>query len=138
MRRRCYDVNYTEYPRYGARGIRVCDEWRDSFETFLADMGLKPGVGRAVSLERRDNDGPYAPWNCFWATAQEQANNRRSNTLVALNGKTQTLAQWCRELGIKHHTVMTRMGKRGWTVERALLTPVRSWSHDGPRARKDD
>jgi hypothetical protein len=126
MRRRCYDRGFTEYKRYGARGIRVCDAWRDDFEVFLADMGLKPSVGH--SLERRDNHGNYEPGNCFWATAQEQANNRSTNTLVTLQGRTQTLAQWCRELGIKHHTVMTRMGKRGWPIERALLTPVRAWA----------
>jgi hypothetical protein len=134
MRRRCYDPGYTEYQRYAGRGIEVCERWRASFEAFFADMGPRPG--RGFSLERRNNSGHYEPGNCYWATAQEQANNRRNNTLVALGNRTQTLAQWCREIGIKHHTVMTRMGKRGWSVERALLTPVRSWSHDGPRAQR--
>lgn len=136
MRRRCYDKGYTEYPRYGARGITVCDEWRDSFERFVADMGQKPSP--AHSLERRDNNGPYAKWNCYWATASEQANNRRNNTLVTLQGKSQTLTQWEREIGIKHHTVMTRMGKRGWAVERALLTPVRKWVRELERGRQSE
>lgn len=126
MRRRCYDTKYTEYPRYGARGIAVCDRWRDSFEAFLADMGPRPG--RWYSVERKNNNGPYELGNCYWATTEEQANNRRNNTLVTLQGRTQTLARWCRELGIKHHTVMTRMGKRGWSVEKALTTPVRGWT----------
>lgn len=125
MKARCDRPTSTEYPRYGARGITVCERWRESFEAFLADMGPKPSPGH--SIERHDNDGPYTPENCYWATAQDQANNRRTNTHVTLFGRTQTLAQWYRELGIKHHTVMTRMGKRGWSIERALTTPVRGW-----------
>lgn len=130
MQRRCYDRGFTEFERYGRRGIRVCARWRNSFKDFLADMGARPSA--YYSIERRDNNGNYEPGNCYWATAREQANNRRTNTLVTLNGKTQTLTQWQRELGIKHHTVMTRMGKRGWSVEQALLTPVRKWERKKP------
>lgn len=74
MRQRCCDPNFSDYPKYGARGITVCARWLESFENFLADMGLRP-AGR--SIDRIDNDGNYEPGNCKWSTPKEQTANRR-------------------------------------------------------------
>lgn len=118
---RCTNDKNPNYVRYGARGIRVCERWRNDFMVFLEDMGRRPA---GLSLERRDNDGDYTPENCVWATASEQANNRRSSRLISFAGKTMTLAQWSRATGIGVSSIHFRL-KKGWPVDRALSTPVR-------------
>jgi hypothetical protein len=120
MRARCSNPTDAAYANYGGRGIKVCERWGD-FATFLADMG-PPGAGQ--SIERLNNDAGYSPDNCIWADKTTQANNRRSSRLITAFGKTQTLAQWAKERGMRPGTLCMRLNGWGWDIERALTTPV--------------
>lgn len=115
MVRRCTDPRVHNYHRYAGRGIVVCERWQ-TFENFYADMGDQPA---GLTLERKDNNKNYEPNNCIWATPMAQANNRRSNKLITALGRTQTLAQWCRETGLRREKISNRL-KRGWSEERAV------------------
>jgi len=97
MRARCYNPKYPKFKYYGGRGIKVDAAWESSVQ-FIADM--MPTWRRGLTLERKDNDGPYSKANCVWATRFEQAQNSRHLHLLEHNGKTQSIAQWARELKV--------------------------------------
>ena len=119
MRARCNRPTHPSYKDYGGRGIAVCKRW-DSYANFLADMGRRPGPG--YSIERIDNDGPYSPENCRWATPDEQRRNQRTTRLVTFGGKTQCVTDWSAETGLKVDTIIGRL-QRGWPLERVLTEP---------------
>ena len=115
MRQRCNNANNPSWPNYGGRGIRICQRW-ESFENFYADMGERPD---STSLERIDNDGNYEPTNCRWATKHEQSVNMRHTIRIQFNGRTQSLSEWCQELGIGYWTAHARI-RRGATPLEAI------------------
>ena len=117
MKDRCFNPNNTHYARYGGRGIKVCDEWRDSFETFYKDVGIAPS--KKHSLDKINNDGDYSPDNTRWATKQEQANNRTTNVFIEHDGTHKTWADWARHLDIPYDMLMTRVA-RGNSIEDIL------------------
>jgi hypothetical protein len=93
LKLRCYDPNNEKYPHYGARGITVCDAWRDSFEAFFADMGEKPSPKH--SIDRKDVNGNYEKDNCHWANAIQQMRNTTRNNFVTIGDETKCMAEWC-------------------------------------------
>lgn len=120
MRHRCSDAaTGKERKNYFNKGIRVCDRW-EKFECFLEDMGTAPD---GMSLERRNGNRGYMKSNCTWATPQEQANNTSQNTIVHHDGRSMTIANWAREIGVKPNTLAYRI-LRGMPVERALQKRV--------------
>ena len=122
MLNRCYLPSCKNYKHYGGRGITVCDDWKNSFEKFAADMGQPPTDQH--TLDRRNNDLGYSPENCRWVTQKIQVNNRSNNVRLEYNGETRTLAEWAAHLGMKYHTLRTRF-RKGWSVERAFTTSVK-------------
>jgi hypothetical protein len=120
MKRRCDVPKCKEYRTHGARGIAYCKRW-DLFENFLADMGDCPPDR---FLERKDNDGNYELSNCVWATRQEQNSNTRQNVFLVHDGRRQTLTAWAREAGISSSLLTARIRRLGWSIEKAISTPV--------------
>jgi hypothetical protein len=118
MIQRCTDPNYSAFRYYGGRGIKVCARWM-RYPPFAEDMGHRPD---GATLDRIDTTKGYEPGNCRWATWTEQQNNKRNNRRVTHEGRTQTVAQWAREKGLKAGLVIDRLDL-GWTPERALETP---------------
>jgi DNA-binding XRE family transcriptional regulator len=116
MKQRCYNPKQGAYRNYGARGIVVCDRWKDSFAAFVEDMGEKPD---GLSLGRVDNDGPYSPENCRWQTASEQARNTRRTKRVEMDGVAVPLIDVLVGSDLTVATVKNRLGK-GWSLEEAL------------------
>lgn len=119
MRSRCTRKKDTHYAEYGGRGIKVCKRWR-SFDSFLADMGLKPNPKHTI--ERIAHSGHYSPSNCRWANRQEQSENKSNNRKLTFRGETMSVTAWERRLGYRRSTIQGRLA-RGWSVESALTTP---------------
>ena len=113
MLTRCYNPNSSEWKRYGKRGIKVCDRWREDYANFISDMGRRPNDD--CQLDRINNDGDYAPDNCRWISAKENSRNKRDNVVLEYKGKKHTIIEWSELLGIKPKTLYTRHD-RGYCV----------------------
>lgn len=120
MKNRCYNTNHVAYHRYGGRGIKVCDEWIDSFPAFLRDMGDRP---ENTSIERIKNDLGYFKENCRWAKPKEQTSNRSNNRILFHNERAMPISLWAIETGMKESTLRERI-RRGWSDCDALTVPV--------------
>jgi hypothetical protein len=117
IRKRCDSAVSKGHERYIDRGIQMCDEWRNDYVAFLSHIGRRPSPSHSV--DRIDNDKGYEPGNVRWATPEEQANNTRANRRISHAGKTMSIAQWARTVGIDKTTLAERLD-RGWEVDRAL------------------
>lgn len=115
MMQRCYNVRHEKYALYGGRGIVVCERWRSSFPSFLADLGRKPSPRH--TLDRINVDGNYEPGNCRWATAREQTLNRRATRWITFGGQTKCLEDWARDIGIGPVALSRRIATLGLVPE---------------------
>ena len=121
MLQRCYNPKSKAWSNYGGRGIKVCKRWKESFENFLNDMGPRPSPNHSID-RHPDMNGNYEPTNCRWATPTEQGLNRRDTVLVVFRGKTITVSEYAKEIGVYSGMIRRRL-VRGWSVEDALTTP---------------
>lgn len=119
MKERCLNPRSKSYPLYGGRGITICERWVTS-EAFIADMGPRP---EGMSLDRIDNDGPYTPENCRWATPTQQQRNQRRTRFVQWEGRRRPLQELAEQFGLNADTIDQRL-KLGWSIEDALTKPV--------------
>lgn len=116
---RCENRNSPLWQNYGGRGIRVCDEWRNSFDAFIEHLGPRP---EGCSLDRIDVNKGYEPGNCRWADARLQANNRRNTPRV----RGLSPAEISEKTGLPYTTIKNRL-RRGWSAERILSQPRRDY-----------
>ena len=119
MKARCYNPKCRDFPDYGERGIEVCERWRNDFTAFLSDMGERPS--KAHSLDREENDGPYSPDNCRWATKAEQSNNRRNNRKISMDGNLYSVLQFSTMFCHSPATVWKWGTRFGWDGRKILL-----------------
>ncbi len=113
MRNRCNNHKNLHYSRYGGRGIKVCDEWQRSFDSFHA-WAIANGYSDDLTIDRIDVNGNYEPANCRWITMSQQQFNKSNKRLLTVNGETKTIAQWAECTGLKYDTIWRRI-KRGKT-----------------------
>lgn len=125
MKNRCTNPNDRNYHHYGGRGIQICDDWLNNFETFYK-WAISNGYREGLEIDRIDNEGNYEPGNCKWVSRKDQCNNRRVNRKITFNGKTQTITQWAKETGINENTLYARIVRFNWTLEKALTSPAKS------------
>lgn len=121
MKARCSNPKTENYPRYGGRGISVCNEWRQ-FERFR-DWAYSNGYTDELTIDRIDNDRDYCPGNCRWVPMSEQAKNTRANRIIEYKGEKKILSDMARRYGLKPSVVSHRLS-RGWSIGEALEMPL--------------
>lgn len=117
---RCLNPRCKCFPRYGGRGITVCDRWRASFAAFFADVGPRPGTG--YTIERIDNEQGYEPGNCCWVPSSQQQQNTRRTRRITFNGETKSLSEWARVTGLSIGCLQRRL--RQLPVKLAFTKPA--------------
>lgn len=127
MKQRCTNADVPTFKYYGGRGITVCEEWAENFQSFYdwsMQNGYKENSSRAeCTLDRIDTDKNYEPNNCRWVSMKVQNNNTRKNKIIEYNGEKHSIAQWANIRNIKYQTLYCRLYTYHWAIEKALNTP---------------
>lgn len=119
MLARCYNVKCKRYKDYGARGIKVCQQWKNDNKTFF-HWAIQNGYKEGLTLDRIDNNRDYSPDNCSWVSNKENCNHNRRTHFLTYKGKTQSMHDWAEELGINYSTLRNRINRSNMTIEEAF------------------
>jgi hypothetical protein len=120
MRKRCLVPSCVDFPRYGGRGVTICDSWLKDFGAFRSWAVNDGGYRKGLTIDRKDSHGNYEPANCRFVTKADQQLNIRRAIQLTIGGKTQSLAMWARESGVSPDVIRTRVYS-GWDHERAVF-----------------
>ncbi len=126
MLKRCYNKNDISYKRYGALGVTICKEWRNSSVAFCT-WGIENGWAKGLQLDKDLKGGGqklYSPETCCFVTRSQNCRLRKTSRFIEHNGETKTLVEWCEIYKLSHTTIIDRL-KTGWSVKEALETPPR-------------
>lgn len=123
MMRRCYTNDRPDYHHYREYGITMCHDWLNDFETF-AKWSLENGFSLGLSIDRINNNKGYSPDNCRWVNRKIQNNNSSQNKFYEYNGESHTIGEWASKTGINYDALFSRIHYLGWSLEKALSTPV--------------
>jgi hypothetical protein len=132
IRARCYCKTHHKFPDYGAKGIRVCSRWMNSYKNFLADMGRKPSAQH--TLDRKDGTKGYTPGNCRWATRKQQNRNKRTNRILTVDGESLCVVEWAERYGVDPNTIHMRL-KCGWNPREAVTRPIQKKGGAGGKGK---
>jgi hypothetical protein len=124
MKFRCYNSKCENYHLYGGRGIKVCEDWKNNFDSFY-EWSCSNGYSETLQIDRIDNNGNYEPKNCRWSTCEENCRNKRNNTYYTAFGETKTVKAWAEndKCKVSYYALRLRL-QRGWDIETALTTPA--------------
>lgn len=123
MKQRCYNSKDKHYKWYGAKGIKICEEWKNDVKAFY-NWAITHGYKDGLTIDRIDSSKDYSPDNCRFITMQEQQRNKSSNKRIEYNGEIMSVQEWAEKLNIKPSTLRARFNK-GWDIKRALTESVR-------------
>lgn len=134
IKARCYKETHVSYHNYGGRGISVCDEWLDHPKNFH-EWCLNNGYKKGLEIDRIDNNGNYEPNNCRFVTTQVNGNNKRNNRRYTVYGEILTMAEISVKYNIKWNTLRGRIDYSGWSIHKAIETPINTKYINGRHKR---
>jgi len=128
MKNRCYDSSCKNYKNYGGRGIIICKEWLNSFETFY-EWAINNKWEKGLSIDRTNTNGNYEPSNCSFITMAAQQSNKRTNRFFKIGDDYKTIAEWSRIYNVPYSRTFGRITKQKWDIQKALLQKSRKLNH---------
>lgn len=120
MKRRCNPIHSEKYPTYAGCGLKVCDEWINSFENF-SGWSILNNYDDSLSIDRIDTHKGYSPDNCRWATDLVQNRNAKTNRIFCIDGVNMTMSEVCEKYKITQSKLSARVNKLKWPIEKAIL-----------------